>query len=456
MTPRALKKLDDALGAFLDEMVTGMGRPERRSAMRHYVTGLLLDGERKSMQPMAARLVEDPKEVEAMRQRLQECIVVSPWSDAELLRRLGMKLDRELPGLEAWVVDDTGQAKKGKHSVGVARQYSGTLGRTDNCQVLTSLHVAGPHGSCPIGWRLYLPQVWTDDRKRCKQAGVPDDVEFQTKWKLALGLIDQALGWGLSKRPVLADAGYGEIPDYRTGLTERGLPYVVGIPGNHLVWKPGTDPHPPKRKPGRRGRPSRRWEGSRGHKPVQLAKLVKGVPREKYKKVTWREGSRGKRSSRFLAFRVRPAPGHSRGKAPEPEQWLLAEWPSTEKAPKFHLSTLPADTNLRALVRMAKLRWRVERDYQEMKGELGLDHFEGRSWRGLHHHLTLCTVAHGFLTLRRVHFPPIPDAVDVTDGATAAPTGSAPPHRLVPPLRPSRPRPLTTPSTVAAVSGSPA
>lgn len=435
MTPASLKKLDRELHQFLEEMLTGMGRPERRSAMGHYITGLLLDGERKSVQPMAARLVEDARAAAAMRQRLADCVGASPWSDEELLRRHALKLDRELPGLEAFVVDDTGFPKKGTHSVGVARQYSGTLGRTDNCQVATSLHLAGERGSSCVGFRLYLGREWIDDRARCRAVGVPDEVGFKTKWQLALDLVDAALRWGLPKRAVLADSGYGEIPEFRDGLVQRGLPYIVGIPGNHLVWPPGVEPRPPKARK-RRGRPPTRWRAGSAT-PVQIATLVEGLPREQYRQVSWREGTRGKMTSRFLAYRVCPAEGHTKGRLPGAEQWLLCEWPAHEKGPKFYLSTLPASLSLRELVRIAKLRWRVERDYQEMKGELGLDHFEGRTWRGFHHHATLCAVAHGFLALRRALFPPEVHDVDAARGATPPSASAALPHRLVPALRPA-------------------
>lgn len=438
MTSNELKKLDHELSAFLEEMITGMGRPERRAAMGHYITGLLLDGERKSIQPMAARLVKDQAEAEAMRQRLQDCVTTSPWLDDELFRRLASKFERELPGVEVFVVDDTGFAKKGEHSIGVARQYSGTLGRTDNCQVATSLHLAGEKGSGCIGFRLYLGKEWMDDPERCRIAGVPDEMEFKTKWQIALALIDSALAWGIQQWPVLADAGYGEIPEFRDGLTARGLPYVVGIPGNHLIWPPGTDPQLPK--PSRQkkaGRPPTRWcDGDQ--QPIKIAKLVEGIPRERYKTVTWREGTRGKMTSKFLAHRVRPAEGHTKGRPPAEVQWLLCEWPSTEKKPKFHLATLPANLSLRALVRTTKLRWRVERDYQDLKGEIGLDHFEGRTWRGFHHHATLCAVAHGFLALRRALFPPEQSEMDSARSPATPSADSSVPHRLVPALRSPR------------------
>jgi SRSO17 transposase len=451
MNARELKKLDRELGTFLDEMTCGMGRPERRSALGHYITGLLLDGERKSIQPMAARLVEKPAEAEAMRQRLQECVAVSSWSDAELFGRLALKLDRELPGMEVFVVDDTGFPKKGKLSVGVARQYSGTLGRTENCQVATSLHLAGEKGSGCIGLRVYLPKEWTDDPKRCQAAGIPAEVSFQTKWQNALELIDQALALGLAPRPVLADAGYGETVEFREGLMARGLQYVVGVPNNHLIWPPAARPQKPQRKPGTNGRPRTRWCADDAA-PMRIAKLVEGILRERYKTVTWREGSRGKMTSKFLAYRMRPAEKHTKGKPPGEEQWLLCEWPAGDKGPKFHFSTLPANLSLRALVRRTKLRWRVERDYQDLKGELGLDHYEGRTWRGFHHHATLCAVAHGFLALRRALFPPEHSEVDAPGGPASPAADSAPPHRVVSALRAPGGRTLSAPGTLTSLT----
>jgi SRSO17 transposase len=402
MKQRDLKRLEAELREYVGSMLAGLGRIERRTALGGYVTGLLLDGERKSIEAMAGRLVDDVSEVEAMRQRLQQAAVVAQWSDAEVLRRLALKLDVELPGIEALVVDDTGFAKKGKHSVGVARQYSGTLGRIDNCQVAVSLHVAGEAGSGCIAMRLYLPETWTEDRARMRAAGVPDDIDFAPKWQVALGQIDVALAVGVRKHLLLADAGYGDVGEFRAGVRERGLAYVVGVSGNHVVWRPGSNPQRPTLR-GALGRPPSRYKDAK-NPPVSIAALSKQL---KYRKVSWREGSRGWQSSRFAAVRVRLAHGHHRSVPPGHEEWLLCEWPEGEKEPtKRWLSTLGPDTSMRALVRSAKLRWRVERDYQELKGELGLDHYEGRTWRGFHHHATLCALAHGFLALQRALFPP--------------------------------------------------
>jgi SRSO17 transposase len=450
MKPHELKKLDRELSAFIAEMTDAMGRPERRAAMGHYITGLLLDGERKSVQPMASRLVHDPAEADAMRQRLADCVSASRWSDSELLRRLALKFERDLPGNEAFVIDDTGFPKKGHLSVGVHRQYSGTLGRTENCQVATSLHVAGEHGSGCIGLRLYLPEAWTDDPKRCAAAGVPKDAEFNKKWQIALHLLDQALSWGIEKKPVLADSGYGEVTEFRDALVQRGLRYVVGVPGNHLIWPPGSNPRVPRRT-GKAGRPRTQCRDGESL-PIQICKLVEGIPRARYKTVSWRSGSRGRMSSKFLVYRVRPAERHTKGRPPDEEQWLICGWAESEKAPKFHLSNLPAGTSIKELIRILKLRWRVERDYQEMKGELGLDHFEGRTWRGFHHHATLCAVAHGFLALRRALFPPEQSEVDAPDGSAPPAADCADADRLVPAVRAARRRALSSTGAISLIA----
>lgn len=421
MTPLQIRKLERELDAYIDELTEGMGRPERRAAMGLYLTGLLLDGERKSIEPIAARLVDDVSEVEGMRQRLQQCVTVSTWAESELFRRVARKVDADLPDVEALVVDDTGFAKKGRHSVGVARQYSGTLGRVESCQVATSLHLAGESGSACIGFRLYLPEEWANDRRRCKKAGVPADVTFASKWELALRLVDDALAAGVRTRVLLADAGYGDTREFRNGLRERGLDYAVGVHHPTAVWRPGTKFSVPP-KTSKPGAPPRNPQATSGT-PVSIGELSRELT---YRSVTWREGTRGKQASRFAAVRVHTAHRHTQGAAPGPEEWLLCEWPSTEDAPtKHYLLSLPASTSMRELVRVAKLRWRVERDYQDLKGEVGLDHFEGRTWLGFHHHAALCAAAHAFLALRRALSPPEPSEVDPPDGATPPAGGRA-------------------------------
>ncbi len=428
--------MDRELTAFSEELFGGMGRIERRHAMMLYVMGLLLDGERKSTQPMAARLVADPAEAEAMRQRLQECVSISTWADEEVRRRLAVKLDGELPGVEAFVVDDTGFPKKGQHSVGVARQYSGTLGRVDNCQVATSLHLASERGSGCIALRLYLPDAWARDEARRRKAGVPEDVSFLRKWEIALSQLDDALRWGVRPHPVLADAGYGDVFEFREQLDARGLPYVLSIASSQTFWLPGRGPEGD--------------EASAEDRPFSAAEIGNFLGRRVFQRVRWRDGSRGEQASNFARLRVRCARGHSRGDEPGKEEWLLCEWPDGESAPtKFWLSTLSGSTPVRELARLAKLRWRVERDYQEMKQEVGLDHFEGRTWRGFHHHATLCAVAHGFLALRRALFPPAENPMDAADGQTAASAGAATSPRLLSSLSSARRGARTTQRAIA-------
>jgi SRSO17 transposase len=417
MTPHALERLDRELTNFVERLTAGLGRPERRTAMGQYITGLLLDGERKSIEPMAARLVDQADQIQAMRQRLQQCVVVSPWDAATLFTRLAQMLDRELPAVSAFVVDDTGFPKKGRHSVGVARQYSGTLGRTDNCQVATSVHLAGERGSGCIGMRLYLPETWTGDRPRCRTVGVPDTITFAPKWQHALELLDAALAAGVRRHVVLGDAAFGEVTAFRDALAARGLDYVLRVPGTLVVWPPGTRfavPAPVRAT----GRPRSIPRPTVPTTPLTVKAVAASL---RHRRVTWREGSRGRQASRFAAVRVHLAHRHSEGAGPGPELWLLSEWPRGESAPsKYYLSSLPATTPIRTLVRFGKLRWRIERDYQELKGELGLDHFEGRTWTGFHHHVALCAAAHAFLALRRGLFPPIDDPVDARHGPTTS------------------------------------
>jgi SRSO17 transposase len=448
MTPHALKRLDRELTTFVETLTAGLGRSERRTAMGQYVTGLLLDGERKSIEPIAARLVDDAAQIEAMRQRLQQCVVVSTWDEATVFARLAQTLDRELPEVTAFVVDDTGFPKKGRHSVGVARQYSGTLGRTDNCQIATSLHLAGERGSGCIGMRLYLPESWATERDRCRAVGVPDTVPVAPKWQHALALLDAALAAGVRRHVVLGDAAFGEVTAFREALTARGLSYVLRVPSNLVVWPPDTRFAVPTRRSAT-GRPRSTPRPTARTAPLTLAALAATL---RHRRVTWREGSRGQQASRFAAVRVHLAHRHAEGAGPGPEVWLLSEWPRDEVAPtKLYLSSLPATTPLRTLVRFGKLRWRIERDYQELKGELGLDHFEGRTWAGFHHHVALCAAAHAFLALRRAHFPPAHHRVDDRRRAPAPPSTLAHSFATLPAVSAANGRRASTARTVAHV-----
>jgi SRSO17 transposase len=398
---------EERFAAYLDAIAAVVGHSRRAAAARAYCTGLLLPGERKSIEPMAARLA--PERVQAAHQSLHHVVAQAEWDDAALLRAVR---EQALPVIERhgpvrhWIVDDTSFPKKGKHSVGVARQYCGELGKQDNCQVAVSLSVASDRASVPIAWRLYLPETWTEDPKRRAKAGVPEEVEFATKPAIALGQIRQALAEGVPVGVVLGDAGYGDETGFRVGVGDLGLRYVLGIRSGTSVWPPGRAPLPPKPWSGR-GRPPTRLRRGPKHQPVGVKELALGLPARAWRKVTWREGSRAELSSRFAAVRVRPAHRDTQRSEPWPEEWLLIEWPEgTEEPTKYWLSNLPPRTALHDLVHSAKARWVIERDYQELKQEIGLGHYEGRGWRGFHHHASLCIAAYGFLVAERCLFPP--------------------------------------------------
>jgi SRSO17 transposase len=351
----------------------------------------------------------EPGRVQAAHQSLHHFVAKADWSDEVVLtavhRRVAPAFER-LGAIRAWIVDDTGFPKKGTHSVGVARQYCGQLGKQDNCQVAVSLSVANEHASLPIAYRLYLPDAWAKDIVRRRKAGVPDDIAFQTKPRIALEQIRVALEVGVSPATVLADAGYGIDTDFRDGVTALGLSYAVGIQSSTSLWTPGTGPLPPKRWRGI-GRPPSLIRRDDKHKPVSAKQMALALPKRAWRRVTWREGTSTSLTSRFAAVRVRPAHRDYNRTSPRPEEWCLIEWPSGEAEPtKYWLATLPAEMPLRELVHMAKLRWRIERDYQELKQELGLGHYEGRGWRGFHHHATLTIAAYGFLISERSAIPP--------------------------------------------------
>jgi len=393
--------------AYIEGLANAAGHQDRHEPLKNYCKGLLLPGERKSIEPMAARL--DPENVQPMRQCLHHVVAKAPWSDETLL---GEVRNQVLPAMQkqgpvvAWIVDDTGFPKKGKHSVGVTRQYCGQVGKQENCRVAVSLSVATWDSSLPIGYRLYLPKDWSEDAVRREKAEVPEDVEFQTKPEIALDQIRAAVATQVARGVVLADAAYGINTDFRDGLTQLELQYVVGVQSSLTVWEPGKQPLPAKPR-GKTGRPPRLLQRTADHQPVSLKQLAMSLPSEVFREITWREGAEGKLGSRFAAVRGRPAHRDYEQAEPRAEEWLLIEWPRSEAEPtKYWISTLPSNTALKALVKMAKHRWIIERDYQELKQELGLGHFEGRNWRGFHHHATLCIAAYGFLVAERNRFSP--------------------------------------------------
>jgi len=393
--------------AYMDGLAQAAEHADRAAPLKSYCTGLLLPGERKSVEPMAARLA--PDNVRRVHQSLHHLVADAPWSDAALLQQVRSSV---LPALEkqgpvvAWIVDDTGFPKKGRHSVGVARQYCGQVGKQENCQVAVSLSVSTWAASLPIAWRLYLPEAWANDPQRGKAAGIPEGIKFQTKPQMALAQIRQALQEEIPRGIVLADAGYGNDTQFRAGITALGLRYVMGVQSTVTVWEPGRQPLPPRPRK-RMGRPPRLLQRDRQHRPVATRECALARPSAAWKDIRWRDGSGRTLRSRFAAVRVRPAHRDYEKAEPHPEEWLLIEWPQGESEPtKYWFSTLPADTKLKDLVKLAKQRWIIERDYQELKQELGLGHFEGRGWRGFHHHATLCIAAYGFLVAERSRFFP--------------------------------------------------
>jgi SRSO17 transposase len=406
---KELETAEERFEHFVELLTKVLGHADRAEPLRAYTTGLMLPGERKSVEPMAARI--DPRNVRKKHQSMHHFVADAPWSDEAVLEAAR---EYALPALlyqgpiRAWIVDDTGIPKKGAHSVGVARQYCGQLGKTDNCQVAVSLSLANEFVSLPVAYRLYLPEEWTDDRARCAKAGIPKEVEFQTKPQIALDQIRAGMEAGVPLGVVLADAGFGNGADFRDELTKMELEYAVGVLSTTQVWPEGHGPLPPKEWSGR-GRPPTRLRRDDEHQPVRVKDLAV-EHKDRFRRVTWREGTKGKLSGRFLALRVRSAHrDYTLGEVRD-QEWLLIEWPEGEPEPtKYFLSTLPKTTSVKRLVETVKIRWRIEHDYEELKQELGLTHYEGRGWRGFHHHATLTIASYAFLVAERGRFSPSGD-----------------------------------------------
>jgi SRSO17 transposase len=385
---------------YVDALGSVIGHAGRTGPLRDYCTGLILPGERKSVEPMAARTA--PVRVSAQHQSLLHFVSTGGWSDEKVLAKVSElvvpAITKHGP-IEVWIIDDTGLPKKGRHSVGVKPQYCGQLGKEANCQVAVSLSIANHFASLPVGYRLYLPKEWAEDRARRDRAGVPKDIRFKTKQQIALELIERAYASGLPRGVLLMDLDYGRDSRLRASVSALGLSYVAGIQPNALMWAPGTGPKRPDKalkNTGRRDEPDL----------ISAKQVALGLPKHAWRTIRWREGSADWLSSRFARVRVRV--GYN-GAIPGQvaEEWLLIEWPEDEDAPtKYWLSTVPAEIRFRQLVDVAKMRWRIERDYQELKQEVGLGHYEGRGWRGFHHHATLCIAAYGFLASERAAIPP--------------------------------------------------
>lgn len=393
--------LRDNLDDFLSSHLGGLENNERVEALAWYCQGLGFEVEAKTALGLAGAM--RPESVQATRQRMQRALQLGRFDHAQVFERLQQTVF-ESGRMQAYCIDDTGIAKKGDLSVGVQRQYSGTLGKIGNCQVIVSLHgVSDSFGAC-LGLRLYVPESWCDDPQRREQAKVPREVSFQRKWEIALGLLDAARGNGGPALPVLADAGYGDSREFREGLRERGLKYVVGVSSQTTVWRPETRVTVPQRKGP--GRPPTRAEALDGSEPVLIEVLAKELlAAGAFKRVCWRIGTKGPLDAEFAAIRIRSAEKRTKGMPPGEEEWLLVERESTGEC-KYYLSSLSARSTLTSLVRLAKMRWHVERDYQDMKQELGFDRYEGRSWGGLHRHLAMVALMHAFIALHLEDFSP--------------------------------------------------
>jgi len=387
---------------YIDALGSVIGQARRIERLRDYCTGLILPGERKSVEPMAARTA--PANVSAQHQSLLHFVSIGDWSDEKVLAKISEQVVPAITKhgpIEVWIIDDTGLPKKGRHSVGVKPQYCGQLGKEANCQVAVSLSIANHFASLPVGYRLYLPKEWAEDRARRDDAGVPENIRFKTKQQIALGLIKHAHASGLPRGVVLMDLDYGRDSRLRASISALGLSYVAGIQPNVLMWAPGTGPKRPDKSlnnNGRRNEPDL----------ISAREVARALPQDAWRTIRWREGSADWLSSRFARLRVRVG---SKDAIPAQiaEEWLLIEWPDGETETskcKYWLSTLPAEISFDQLVDVIKMRWRIERDYQELKQEVGLGHYEGRGWRGFHHHATLCIAAYGFLVSERAAIPP--------------------------------------------------
>ena len=410
---------------YVDALREVIGHADRAVPLRHYCVGLLAAEGRKSVEPLAA--VTAPAGLSAQHQKLLHFVANAPWSDERVLARVRERvipaIERNGP-IEAWIIDDTAFPKQGTHSVGVHHQYCGQLGKQANCQVVVTLSIANHAASLPIAYRLYLPEVWANDPARRSEAHVPEEIAFKTKPQIALDQLRLARASGVPCGVVLMDASYGSNADLRSGVSALALNYVAGIIDRIKV-------HPVR-------------DGITSQQRMSVKELALSLPKHAWRTITWREGSATKLSSRFARVRVRTAP--IRGASRRGEETLLIEWPKDEPEPaKYWLSTLDPKVPFRRLVDLAKMRWRIERDYQELKQEIGIGHYEGRGWRGFHHHGTLCIAAYGFLVSERETIPPsgphcpwkvkksaIPDSYRPRGASTPAPTPRAQLNRYAP------------------------
>ncbi|WP_413812467.1 IS701 family transposase [Streptomyces sp. OE57] len=404
MDAHEVNRVRASLALFVADVFASVPRKDQRAKGDCYLRGLMLDGRRKSIQAMASRLPDGNE------QNLQQFVNQSTWDPVPVRRRIAERMVPRI-GPDAFVVDDVSFPKDGRMSVAVARQYCGALGKQANCQVAVSVHAVSDTASLPLGWRLFLPREWDTDLQRRQACGMPEDERHREKWRLALDVLDELAGWGLTPPVMVADAGYGQSHAFRAGLRERGVDYITAVRGDTSAHPADAVPTAPERA-GRAGAPRL----PRYRDPARPVKdLVMAAGRGSLRRCTWRRGSRGAMTGRFIVMEVRPAGVAARTVAREqaggraawdgtlPLETLLAEWPPHQDEPTdYWLTSLPTGTALRRLVRLAKIRWRIEHDDRELKHGLGLDHFEGRSFNGWHHHVTLVTAAHAFLTEQRL------------------------------------------------------
>jgi SRSO17 transposase len=386
MEREAIEDSECRFWAYVEELTDVIGHADRVAPLRDYCAGLLVSEGRKSVEPMAA--VTAPAEVSVQHQKLLHFVASAPWSDEPVLSKVREMvlpaIERHGP-IEAWIIDDTSYPKQGSHSVGVHHQYCGQLGKQANCQVVVTLSIANHHASLPIAYRLYLPQAWAKDAARRKKAHVPAQITFKTKPQIALEQIRAACAAGVPRGVVLIDASYGSNSALRSGISALALSYVAAIVSTVKVRKVSDHTDLEQR--------------------MSVRELALSLPKHAWRTITWREGSADRLRSRFARVRVHTAP--IRRAAERAEETLLIEWPEGEAEPtKYWLATLDKNISFRRLVDIAKMRWRIERDYQELKQEIGLGHYEGRGWPGFHHHGTLCIAAYGFLICERETISP--------------------------------------------------
>ena len=416
MTAKEAAALDERLDRFLGEVTASLGRSERHRWAKIYLQGLLMEGGRKSIEPLANRMAG--ADVQSLRQFVGQ----SPWAVEEIQQRLAEKMVDLLAEPEVWMIDETSFSKAGSASVGVTRQYCGALGKIANCQVAVSLHWSTCETSCPLAWRLYLPESWLATPARRAEGKIPEGIGYRSKNQLALDLVDQALAWDVPRLPVVADSAYGNDFDFRAGLRERGLQYAVAVEPGTKVWT--SDP---AQVPVAASKPTGRPRQYAALKDLPEAKTLLAVAAalspQAWRNITWRQGTKGPMRSRFAQIQVWAAHGWKRQEHPERVmEWLLIEWPEGAAAPSdYWLAQLGNQTvGLRRLVKTARARWRVEMDYRELKEELGLDHYEGRHWLGWHHHVTLVSLAFAFLRVEQTRAKKTFGAMPVTLPQTRA------------------------------------